>query len=209
MSKAILVGAGNAPKMPLPIQKEDYLVAVDGGAMYILEQNLLPDIYIGDFDSCKILLPHIPIEKHPTHKDNTDMELAIEHVIEKGYKEIWLFGADGGRMDHFLANLQLLVNYAQKGYCMRLIAPSFSVYALHNNTLTLPKSNFSKTISIFCFSEKAEGVYLSGLVYPLKNAILTNNYPLGVSNESIVGENTVIKVKKGTLLVFENNVPFI
>ena len=56
-------------------------------------------------------------------------------------------------------------------------------------------------MSVFSHTERAEGVYLRGLKYGLEDAVLTNNYPLGISNE-LIGKESCISVRKGTLLVF-------
>ena len=55
-------------------------------------------------------------------------------------------------------------------------------------------------VSVIAHSERAEGVWLKGLKYELQDAVLTNSYPLGVSNE-LIGKEASISVKNGTLLI--------
>ena len=55
-------------------------------------------------------------------------------------------------------------------------------------------------VSVFAHSERVEGVWLKGLKYELQDAVLTNSYPLGVSNE-LIGKEASISVKNGTLLI--------
>jgi thiamine pyrophosphokinase len=61
-------------------------------------------------------------------------------------------------------------------------------------------------LSVFSHSEKSSGVALKGLKYPLDNAVLTNTYPLGVSNE-FTGSPSRVSVACGTLLVIFPGTP--
>ena len=73
------------------------------------------------------------------------------------------------------------------------------ITAVHNGTITLPPE-FDGYISVFSMSEKAEGVTIAGLKYTMENGTLTNDYPLGISNE-FIGRTAQISVRDGTLLV--------
>ena len=55
-------------------------------------------------------------------------------------------------------------------------------------------------MSVFCHGAIARGVTLQGLSYPLENAELTCDWPLGVSN-AYEDRQPMIEVKNGTLLV--------
>ena len=61
------------------------------------------------------------------------------------------------------------------------------------------------TVSVFAVSEKAEGVCIRGLKYPLEDHTLTCDYALGVSKERM-GEEALISVKRGDLMVMVENV---
>ena len=54
--------------------------------------------------------------------------------------------------------------------------------------------------------EKAEGVSIEGLYYPLQNAVLTSGFPLGVSNQ-FTGVSARVSVRKGTLLAMWQEAP--
>ena len=77
---------------------------------------MIPDIVIGDFDSISsheikwITEKAVETRRFPPEKDQTDFELALDHAMKIGCKEIQVFGALGGRMDHTLANISLLSN---------------------------------------------------------------------------------------------------
>ena len=54
--------------------------------------------------------------------------------------------------------------------------------------------------SAFCLGDRAEGVDEAGFQYPLKDAVLTPDFPLGVSNHILEAEAR-ISVRKGALAV--------
>jgi thiamine pyrophosphokinase len=83
--------------------------------------DALPDALVGDFDSADAALVReyeargVPIELHPTQKDETDAELAFSRAASMGCGSILALGALGGRVDHTLANIHLLARAAKKG----------------------------------------------------------------------------------------------
>ncbi len=97
------------------------VVACDGGAHGLLKAERPPDIIVGDLDS---LTPDdfkwadaldIPVERHPTQKDETDGELALERALQMGATRIMILGGHGGRMAMFLGNLKLLRSCHERG----------------------------------------------------------------------------------------------
>ena len=58
-------------------------------------------------------------------------------------------------------------------------------------------------MSVFCHGDRAEGVTLTGLSYPLDGADLTGDFPLGVSNRRREGQPATVSVRRGTLLIFQ------
>ena len=116
--------------------------------------------------------------------------------------EFALFGCAGGRADHLMANFQSMCRYSKLGAKVRLIAPEYDAYALSGGAMTLPHRPAGTTVSIFCHGDKAEGVSLRGLYYPLDGYTLTCDHPLGVSNQH-TEETAEISVANGTLLIIQ------
>ena len=89
--------------------------AVDRGLLAADKLKIEPDYILGDFDSVPedILLKYrtmsIPIISFPKMKDKTDTQIAFEKAIEHNAKVIDLVGATGSRMDHTMANMDLLM----------------------------------------------------------------------------------------------------
>lgn len=180
-------------------KEKDYLIAADGGFAICDRCGIRVDALIGDFDSLGFVPDHPNVVKLPQEKDDTDLHYAVKKGLEKGYRTFEIYGASGGREGHTMANYQTLVYLAHQRACGILRSMNVQVTAIDNDTLRLPayKSGF---VSIFCMGERAEGVTLKGLKYPLTEAVVTNDTPIGVSNE-FIGETAEITVKDGTLLV--------
>ncbi len=177
----------------------DLIIAADGGYRYLQTLGIEPDILMGDFDSLEIVPEHQHLIRHSPIKDDTDMALAVAWAEEAGYNTFFLYGGLGGRLDHTIANLQLLTQMARKGMEAYLIGQGSIITAIKDGGLQFP-AQANGMISVFCQGEQAAGVFEHGLKYTLENAVLTCDRALGVSNEFIGGPGS-IEVKSGTLLV--------
>lgn len=69
--------------------------------------------------------------------------------------------------------------------------------------LALPPRPGGTLVSVFCHGDRAEGVTLTGLAYPLSDAALAGDFPLGVSNRRLEGQPATVSVRRGTLLIFQ------
>ena len=181
------------------VQKGDLCIAADGGYAQMQAHGLEPDLVVGDFDSLGYVPPHPHIVRHPVEKDDTDTALALSEGWSRGYRTFHIYGALGGRLDHTLANVQLLCGLAGQGGQGVLIGPGMTVTAVHNGTLEL-EGEPGQTLSVFCWGEPAQGITLEGLKYLLHGATLTCDVPRGVSNE-FLGGPARITVEQGTLVV--------
>ena len=103
-----IFGAGDRCKRPISLHSDDLVIAADGGFDYLEEIGLRADIVLGDFDS--VISYDLPSDamRYPRDKDDTDMFIAAKLGLEKGYTEFIIYGGLGGRLDHTLANIQLL-----------------------------------------------------------------------------------------------------
>ena len=195
-------GAGDkTPLYRLP-SDNDIVIAADGGLSYLKELDIAPDYVIGDFDS----LGRIPdfnrerLKLLPCEKDTTDTHEAIMAGIDMGCTAFHIYGGTGGRLDHTLANIQLLTDLSEKGYRAFLYGEGYGITALTNGKTELEgeKGNY---ISVFSASDISVGVTLKNLKYTLTDGELRNNFPRGVSNE-FTGETAELSVKKGTLIIY-------
>ncbi len=194
-----IIGAGSFAHLLAPLEDHDLLIAADGGYRYCEKMGLEPDVLLGDFDSLEIVPKHRNLIRHSPIKDDTDMALAAAYGEERGFRRFVMYGGLGGRLDHTMANLQLLTALSRKGYAAYLIGEGSIITAVTDGKLVFGPSA-SGMISVFCAGEKAEGVNERGLKYSLDHAVLTCERALGVSNE-FTGQESMIEVERGTLLV--------
>lgn len=184
----------------------DLILCADSGLLHALGAGLIPDAVIGDMDSLneagfdRRKLPDKTLWiKSPKEKDQTDTGLCMEYAASQGCSEIIIVGGLGGRLDHTLANLQNMVGFSHQGINVTLLDENNRVHILTDSKLILPALP-GYAVSVFSWTPVSSGVTLTGMAYPLTNATLTHDFPLGVSNE-IIGDSANIQVRHGTLLV--------
>lgn len=198
MATCVIFNAGEFDSLIEPIGQEDCLLVADGGLVHTERLGLTPDGILGDFDS----LGYVPenAEVFPMEKADTDSMLAIRRGLALGYRRFVLYGAlEGPRPDHTLANYQALHFLAEQGAQGYLVGHHHLVTVLKNGSLHFD-AHANGVISVFCIGPDARGVTIKGLQYPLENAALTANFPLGVSNR-FTGRSSSICVEDGSLLI--------
>ena len=197
--RAWIVGAGDfAPALFRP-QPEDLVVAADGGLRSLEQCGVEPQWIVGDFDSLGYVPQGVRVIRHSPIKDQTDMALAADEAVKAGCGELLLFGGTGGRFAHTLANLQLLAALEKQGVAAYLIDETTTAAALSGGTL-LFSERCRGFLSVFAHGGTVSGVTLRGLKYPLADAELSPDFPLGVSNE-FTGAPAAVTVQSGTALV--------
>lgn len=197
---AYIVGAADFTARGFCPGPHDIVIAADGGFEALHRAGIRPSIVVGDMDSINHLPEGIARLRFPVKKDLTDLALAARFARARGFTRVKLYGATGGRIDHTLANFQLLAGLSKRGMRGVIVAPEFTAFAVTNGTLRLSPLPRGTLVSVFCLGGNASGVSLSGLKYPLQNASLSSYEPLGVSNEAL-GRQIRIQVHEGTLLV--------
>lgn len=201
MKKGIcfIVGAGEDCGIDFIPTTDDFVIAADAGLCYLEQAGIKADLVIGDFDTLNAVPQHPNVISLSIEKDDTDMLAAIREGINVGYSNFYLYCGTGGRIDHTLANLQILSFLSENGKQGFLIDNDNIITAITNQKITFDSIQ-SGYVSIFAYSPKAKGICLQGLKYELDKAVLTSTFPIGVSNE-FIGEKSSISVDNGTLLI--------
>ena len=185
---------------------EDFVIACDRGYTYCGRLGLKPDLLISDFDSYDGPVDaSVPVNAFASEKDDTDTMLAVRCALERGFDEVLLCCALGGRLDHLIANLQALVFAREHGMRASLRSEETEVTVLINERLVLPRRE-GWSLSVFAFGGPCRGVSIRGAKYPLEDAEILPSFPIGVSNQW-AGEQAEISVADGTLLVILSRLP--
>lgn len=201
MSICYVIGAGDFGSGTIKRQEGDYIIAGDGGFRHCRERGIEPDLVVGDFDSLGYLPDHPNVLAAKPEKDDTDMHLAIREGIKLGFRQFRIYGGTGGRLSHTIANIQLLAELAGQGIQAELVGENSRIWVITNSSLAFSAEE-QGFLSVFSLGEKAEGVTLTNLKYTLKDAVLTNQFALGVSNE-FIGLPAEVFVQKGSLLLIQ------
>ena len=179
----------------------DFVIAADAGYRICRRAGIVPDLLLGDFDSMEQPADFSNVHRSPVEKDDTDTMLAVKTALEHDCNIIYIYGGTGGkRLDHTLANLQTLLFIRRRGARGYLYDNDFVWTVVENESLAIEKTVEWGLFSAFCLGDRAEGIDEVGFQYPLKDAVLTPEFPLGVSNH-ILEPTAEITVRRGALAV--------
>lgn len=178
----------------------DLVVAADSGLDHARALGLKPDIVVGDFDSVTTEALEAfdgPLERHPVHKDATDLELALRLAVTRRPNRIVVVGGHGGRLDHFLANA-LVLTTVPDGIDVEWRAGQATIHLVRKaiSIIGIPGSH----VSLVPVGGDACGVRTSGLKWQLAGEDLPSGGTRGVSNRFEESEAT-ISLDSGALLV--------
>jgi thiamine pyrophosphokinase len=191
-------------------EKIDVLICADGGGNHAVSSGRIPDVIVGDLDSIseaslsKCQSNNTKIKKYPVEKDQTDLELALEHAEEylraygKPEDEIILYAAGGKRLDHLLGNIALMLHWAEKDRTIKMLDNNYQAWVMLPGTKTI-KGTQGQELSLIPLSAKAQ-VTSRGLYYELDKLTLSQNSTRGISN--VFKEDLAkIQVHEGKILV--------
>lgn len=179
------------------------LICADGGARHLMVAGMVPSLIVGDMDSLDRQIQAgyesagVRIIRYRRDKNETDTELALREAFAMAPEEVWIWGALGGRIDHALANLSLLVQGVERGIEVRLIDEWCELFLVTGHKVL--QGEAGQTVSLLPFTGEVSGVSLRGFAYPLTKAVMSVGYPYGISNVLTAGQ-AVIEVESGCLL---------
>ena len=201
----VVVVAGGDPPTPEEIARlpaNPVVVAADAGLDHAHAAGLTVAVAVGDMDSVSpealaaSELSGTRIERHPTDKDQTDLELALELAARLADRVI-VIGAAGGRLDHLIGNLNVLASPQWSGVDIEAwLGNAQAIVVHHHRTLDV---ELGTTVSLFALGGPAR-VTTTGLAWPLDDEILDPLTSRGVSNRATTS-SPQLSVYEGVVLV--------
>ena len=177
-------------------------IAADGGMMHAKALGLVPEIWLGDFDSSSEDLvdryPEIHRRHYPEAKDATDGELAVQMAVENGARHIVLAGGLGGQADHAFAHLMLLLRIEKSGIGIMASSGEEEAWPLlaGEHLFDLPPET---RLSILPVSD-IEGLDLEGVRWPLRSSDVPLGSTLTLSNE-VTSQPVKIRIRRGQAIL--------
>lgn len=196
----IFAGSPDAKCSDIIFEDNRYVICADGGYALAKKLGIEPDVIIGDFDTYTKKLPECcEVIKYPSEKDDTDTMLAVKLALQRGYRHIAICGGLGGRVDHTIANIQTL-RYILKHEASGELISDGNHIIMQGPGVRVYSRMRGYYFSVFSYTEECTGVTLTGFKYPLKNGVIKNSFPIGISNE-VTGKSGIVSLEKGILLI--------
>ena len=193
----ILTGGGPAPTTPLP--RSNVVIAADSGLGLAEALGVHVDLVVGDLDSVDrsqlddAISTGVEVEKHPTDKDATDLDLALQAAADRGATRIVVAGGGAGRLDHLLGIALLLADERWADLAIEWHSGS-SVTHVARGPLLL-ETQPGDLVSLIPASDETV-VSIDGTRWPLEAASLSRGTTRGISNEAL-GDIVTINVDRG------------
>ena len=189
------------------LEKDHIVIACDGGLEHTKNMGIEPDYIMGDFDSVNSEVFDFykknrnDIIKYPVKKDMTDMEIGFNFAVEKNADTVIIIGGIGSRLDHTLANCNLLFKAKQLGIkCIIENENNRVMLCGGENAEAVIEGKKGDTVSLVPLGEDVFGISLENMEYPLENYDLEVFSSRCISNV-MKGDRAKVKIKKGNLFI--------
>ncbi|MEA2022674.1 MAG: thiamine diphosphokinase [Actinomycetota bacterium] len=213
-NKAIILSGGEPLEADREIVLPDdaYIIAADSGLHHAADLGIRVDLVIGDMDSVDPATLAAAVgrgsrkELHPTDKDRTDLELAIDAALDLGARTLLIVGAHTGRLDHLLGAMGLFAATAPHVDEIIWTDGLTEVYGCVPGHSVIVNGRVDDGVSLIPSSTSVSGIRTEGLRWRLFDDVLPAGSTRGISN---VIETTPVSVsvEVGTLLVVHERTP--
>lgn len=207
MQRALIVASGASVDAAARAPKTDFCLAADGGLEVLQKAGLSADIVVGDLDSAspqalaKAKAEGARIMRFPKDKAESDLELALAVALENNATEVHVLLANGGRLDHQLANFLVLCSERWKDVVVDATIGTASAWVVRGaRTLTICKGEH---VSLHALGGPAKQVFTTNLHYNLDGADLPELSAMGIANYA-TADSPTIQLAKGTILAISD-----
>ena len=203
METILIFAGGPLPSTDLAneLPAADLIVAADSGYDTAISLGYTVDVLVGDFDSIRStpIPDHVITERHPTDKDQTDLDLALELAVREEPARIAVVAGSGGRQDHELATAMLLCSERWRNVeDLDWISERSRAYVVRGRRLL--HGDVGSTVSLLPVGGPAEEITTRGLAWELVGDTLRPGSTRGVSNVT-TAPVVDVSVETGCLLV--------
>lgn len=207
MKRCVVIGGakiGNYERVRGCLAADDFFIYCDSGLRHLEKLGFEPDLIVGDFDSHAD--PGLPVETItlPRAKDDTDTVYGMRCGLERGFENFLFIGVIGGRFDHSLGNVSMLLKLDTLGLSGKIIDDysEMEIVSPRRGTVQVPERY--PFFSLLAVGGEARGVCERGVKFPLEDAKITPDYQYGVSNEVLPGQTAEVSVREGRLLLIKD-----
>ena len=204
MARTIIFANGELPnieKARALVQTDDYIICADGGTRHALALGLKPNLIVGDLDSVtdvELKIASAKIVQYPRNKNETDLELALNHALVKKTSSILIIGALGGRLDQTLGNISLLSDPRLATLDCQLDDGAEEVFFCRDRSKF--EGRRGDVVSLIPWNDAVKGIRMRGLRWSLNNETLYPDKTRGISNE-MLDAAAEVSIETGLLLV--------
>jgi thiamine pyrophosphokinase len=212
LQRIIIFANGDLPNLTKArslLRASDTILCADGGTRHAVSLGVRPDLIIGDLDSAdagavqQFKNDGVAIDSYPRDKNETDLELAINHAIELAPRQILIAAALGGRLDQTLANITLLTDPRLTKFDVRLDDGVEEILMCRDQTEIHGESG--DLVSLIPWLGAVSGIQTDGLRWVLHRETLYPDKTRGISNE-MTGGTASISIESGLLLVVHRRI---
>ena len=185
----VIIGDGKFPKTEYPrylIRSADFIICCDGALLKFLRnsqgifgEKRLPDLVIGDMDTLPISMQRkyadiIIKENEQDHNDQTKaVRWALTHI--DGVEQIHILGGTGGRADHTIGNISLLMEYTRMFdlglTAIEMVTDEGTIFPI-NDTIEFDCGT-GRSVSILS-PDNSLKIKSEGLMYPTDEVVFDN-----------------------------------
>jgi thiamine pyrophosphokinase len=213
MPRIIIFANGHLPDYRRAIslvQSDDFILCADGGTRHALSLGFIPGLIVGDFDSLSSADRELAenagskLVGYSHDKDETDLELALNHALELQPSSIVIVAALGNRLDQTLGNISLLSDPRLKTLDVRLDDGLEEAFFCRGKS-ELHGCAAGDIVSLIPWGVAVMGVRTEGLKWPLINETLYPEKTRGISNE-LLDTSATINLASGLLFIVHRRV---
>lgn len=204
MRRCVIIGGadiGRYDRIRGYLREGDFYICCDSGLKHREGLDIVPDLIVGDFDSYENPQLNIETITLPREKDDTDTVFAVKEALSRGFQDFLLVGVIGGRLDHTLGNVSLLLMLDAQGKTATALDVFSEMEIVSGQPVQI--QDCYTYFSLLNISGTAQSITIKNAKYPLDDAEITCEYQYGISNEVLPGKIAVVTVNQGRLLLIK------